>query len=123
MVLSKAGSVREYLASLPAEQREVIIPLDTYPDTYNGQPLCYAGLAAHKHGYSLYLMAVYLDQKRAEAFKQAFTKAGKKLNMGRSCVRFKRLEDLPLPAIARVIKGMPPREYIAHYEAVKPPRT
>lgn len=150
MVSSAATTVEGYLASLPAERRAVVsavrdvvrrnlpegyreamdfgmigyaIPLERYPDTYNKQPLCYAGLAAHKGHYSLYLMSAYVGGARADWLKQAFAKAGKKLDVGRSCVRFKSLDDLPLPAIGEFIASTTPDQFIAAYqEALAAPR-
>jgi len=144
MVRSAAKTVAQYLASLPAERRRVVaavrkviranlpsgyretmnwgminyeIPLRHYPKTYNGQPLCYAGLAAQKNNYALYLMSIYEDSAQAAWFRDQFRKAGKKLDMGKSCVRFRRLEDLPLEAIGRVIASTPVEQHIARYEA------
>src|SRR5207248_6246879 len=79
------------------------VPRERYPDTYNGQPLCYAALAAQKNHYAIYLTCVYQDPEQAAWLKGEFRKAGKKLDMGKSCLRFKRLEDLPLEAIGKVI--------------------
>jgi hypothetical protein len=92
------------------------IPLDKYPDTYNGQALCYAGLAAQKNHYSLYLMGAYTDPKRAKWIEREFKKRGKKLDMGKSCLRFKSLDDLPLDVVGEVIASMPPDEFIKEYE-------
>ena len=143
MVQSKASTVREYLEELPPERREVIskvrqtilenlpegysesmnwgmisyeIPLERYPDTYNGQPLGYVALAAQKRHYSLYLMNVYQDSEKEAFLKRGFVEAGKKLDMGKSCVRFKKLDDLPLEVIGEVIGGTTPEEFIEDYE-------
>jgi len=139
-------SVDAYLESLPAERREVVktlrelvlknlpkgyeesfewgyptyeIPLAKYPDTYNKRPLAYAAIAAQKHHYAVYLMCVYQDAKLRARLEDDFAKAGKKLDMGKSCIRFKRLEDVPLPAIGRAIRAVPPAKYIAAYEKVR----
>ena len=144
MVMSKAPTVSQYLASLPADRRKIVgavrklikanlpagyketmgwgaicysVPLSVLPDTYNGEPLCYAALAAQKNYCSLYLMSVYGDAVRAKAFKAAFAKAGKKLDMGKSCVRFKTLDDLPLDVIADTIAATPMAKYVAAYKA------
>ena len=141
-----AKSVDAYLKGLPAERRAVVkalrelvlanlpkgyeesfewgfptyqVPLAKYPDTYNKRPLCYAAIAAQKHHYAVYLMGVYQDEKLRAQLKADFAKAGKKLDMGKSCIRFKQLEDLPLPAIGRAIKAVSPAKYIAAYERVK----
>ena len=139
-------TVAQYVASLPSEKRRVVaavrkviranlpkgyvealswgvisyeIPLKRYPDTYNGKPLCFAGLASTKSGYSFYLTCIYQDPKLLTWFRKAFAKAGKKLDMGKSCVRFKQLEDLPLDVIGEVIAMVPVDSFLAHYESVK----
>lgn len=143
MASSKAATVAEYLEELPEERRRVVsavrdvilknlpegyeesmnwgmisyeIPLEQYPDTYNGQPLGVAALAAQKNNYSLYLLSVYQDSEQGEWLKEEFRKAGKKLDMGKSCVRFKKLDDLPLDVVGKVIAGTPPDAFIALYE-------
>ncbi len=146
MVMSKAKTVAAYLAELPADRRKTIstvravirqnlprgyresigygmicytVPLSTYPETYNGQPLCYAALAAQKNYCALYLMNVYGDTPTAKAFREGFKKAGKKLDMGKSCVRFKTAADLALDIIGKTIAATPMKAFIARYEAVK----
>jgi hypothetical protein len=143
MASSKAETVEQYLQELPEDRRAVIsavrdvvvrslpagyreamnwgvisyeVPLEDHPDTYNGQPLMYAGLAAQKNYYALYLTSVYSDPAREQWLRDAFAQAGKKLDMGKSCVRFKKLGDLPLDAIGTLIAGTPPAEFITLYE-------
>ena len=91
------------------------VPLDRHPKTYNGQPLCYAALAAQKSYLSLYLMPI--DAAALARLKTAFAKAGKKLNMGKSCIRFKRADDLPLDAIGAEIAAVPAVKFVEHVEA------
>lgn len=141
---SKAATVAEYLAALPEDRRRVVskvrsvirkhlpkgykenigwgaityeIPLAKFPDTYNGQPLCYAALAAQKNFYTLYLMGPYGDPKQRAALEDAFKSAGKKLDMGKSCVHFKDVDDLPLPAIGKLIASIPAERWIETYKA------
>jgi hypothetical protein len=143
MVSSAARTVDAYLNSLPEDRRKDIsavrdvvrkhlpkgyveqmdfgmicycVPLDRYPQTYNAHPLCYAGLAAQKNYNSVYLMGVYGDGANAKKFKAAFEKAGKKLDMGKACVRFKSVDDLELNAIGDTIASMPVDDYITMYE-------
>jgi hypothetical protein len=97
------------------------IPLKRYPTTYNGQPLLYAALAAQKQYYALYLMCVYQDPKLERLLKEGFARAGAKLDMGKSCVRFRKLEDLPLDAVERIVASTPPDQFIAWYERVRKP--
>ena len=145
MVQSRAATVADYLAELPKERRDVVsavlkvvrknvpsgyreamlwgmpcwaVPLETFPDTYNGQPLCYAALAAQKSFFALYLTCVYGDPANTRTLKEGFAKAGKKLDMGKSCIRFRRLEDLPLDVIGQVVASTPPEALIARHEAV-----
>ncbi len=91
-------------------------PLERYPKTYNKQPLAYAALASQKNYCSLHLTAVYQDKTAVEWLQTEFAKAGKKPNMGKSCVRFKKLDDLPLEAIGRAIAGTPVEEFLGRYE-------
>ena len=143
MVQSKAKTVKGYLEELPQERRAVVsklrdvvrrnlpagyeeamaygmiawqVPLARFPETYNGQPLMYAALAAQKSGYSLYLTCAYVDSKSKTALVQAFADAGKKLDMGKSCVRFRKLDDLPLEAIGKFIGAVPVKDYLSFHE-------
>jgi hypothetical protein len=95
-----------------------VVPLRVEPNTYNGQPLYYIGLAAQKHFYALYLMGVYGDPKQSAYIKKAFATAGLKLNMGKSCIRFTTIEQLPLPAIARLIRWTPMRRLIDLHQTI-----
>jgi hypothetical protein len=94
------------------------VPLERYPNTYNGQPIGIAGLAAQKNYYALYLMSVYSNPATEAWFKNAFKKAGKKLDMGKSCVRFKQLDDLPLDVIGEAIARVPVEKLIALHDSV-----
>jgi uncharacterized protein YdhG (YjbR/CyaY superfamily) len=143
MVTSKAANVEEYLDELPPDRREVVsevrqtildnlpegyvesmnwgmisyeIPLERYPDTYNKKPLAYAALAAQKNHYSIYLMGCYADSEQDAVLKEGFEQAGKRLDMGKSCVRFRKLDDVPLDVIAGVIASTTPEQFIAIYE-------
>ena len=133
------ASVEEYLASLPADRRaeiervrEVVtrnlpagyeegvgfgmicysVPLSAYRDTYNKQPLMYAALASQKNYLSLYLMPVYPDNALEKRLRAAFAASGKKLDMGKSCIRFKRAADLPLDAIGDIVAAVPMDRWI-----------
>ncbi len=149
MVSSKAATIEQYLAELPPERRAEIsrvrdvinqalpdgyregmawgmigwvIPLERYPDTYNGQPLAYAALAAQKNSNSLYLNCVYASEERTERLKQAWAATGKKLDMGKSCIRFKKANDLALDVLRDEIASTTPEQFIEIYERVKPPK-
>jgi uncharacterized protein YdhG (YjbR/CyaY superfamily) len=150
MATTSAQTVNEYLASLPPERREVIsavrdavrahlpegmserfssgmisweIPLERYPTTYNKQPLAYAALAAQKNHYALYLMCAYVDPAQDRALRDGFAAAGLKLDMGKSCLRFKRLADIPLDVIGNVIGSTSVEGYIARYEEAREKRS
>ena len=97
MVRFGAKIVGEYLAELPADRR--------------------AALAAQKNYLSLYLMNVYADKETERWFVERYRASGKKLNMGKSCVRFKRVDDLPIDLIGDAIARTPVAEFIKRYEA------
>ena len=146
MVSSRAATVAGYLAELPEDRRAEIervrdlvngalppgyvegigygmigwvVPLTRYPDTYNGQPLVYAGLAAQKNYNSLYLNCVYASQNRTDRLKREWASAGKKLDMGKSCIRFKKADDLALDVIRDEIASTTPDEFIQIYEEAR----
>jgi Domain of unknown function (DU1801) len=146
MVKSAATTVDQYLEEMPAERRaaavkvrDVILrnlpkgyeesvawgmityelPLARYPDTYNGQPLCYAGLAAHKDHLSVYLTGAYADPVVAKSIKDGFKKAGKKLDMGKSCIRFRAADDLALDVIGKAVAAVPPDAFVKQYEKAR----
>ena len=137
-------TVKAYLAELPADRRAVIsgvrkmilknlpvgyveamrwdmisyeIPLSVYPNTYNDQPLSFAGLADEKNHYALYLTCIFSSPRHLAILKDAYAKAGKKPDMGQSCIRFKTLAELPLDAIEKMISGSPPKTLIKIFEA------
>lgn len=92
------------------------IPLERYPETYNGQPLSYAALASQKRHVSLYLMGVYCDQSTRQWFEHEAGERGARLDIGKACVRFSKLEDLPLDLVGEAIAMIPVNEYIRIYE-------
>jgi hypothetical protein len=92
------------------------VPLEVYPDTYNGQPLVYAGLAAQKNHTALYLNCVYATEARTERLRAAWAASGKKLDMGKSCLRFKRPEDVAEDVLARTIRSIPVDHFLAEQE-------
>ena len=146
MVSSKATTVADYLSELPAERAAVVahvrdlinqampagyregigygmigwvVPLDVYPDTYNGMPLSYVGLAAQKNHFSLYLSCVYSSPERTARLKAAFAAAGKSLDMGKSCIRFKRIDQLAEEFLAAEIASVTPAQFIAISEEAR----
>jgi hypothetical protein len=94
-----------------------VIPLTDYPETYNGQALGVAALASQMRYMSLYLMNVYGNPDTENWFHERYHASGKKLDMGKACVRFKTLDDLPLDLVAETIALTPPSTFIERYEA------
>ncbi len=88
------------------------VPLKTYPDTYNSQPLMYAALASQKNHMAVYLMGIYSAEGSRREFETAYKATGKRFDVGKSCVRFKKLDDLPLPLIGDTIAGMAVEEFV-----------
>ncbi len=143
---SKAKTVREYLASLPDDRRKALqavrkvirknlgpgykegmqygmigyfVPHSVYPDGYHcdpEQPVPFAGLASQKNYMSLYLSSVYGSEGQEDWFRKAWAKTGKKLDMGKSCIRFKKIEDVPLEVVGRAIKRIPVKKFLKQYE-------
>ena len=146
MVSSKAPTPEAYLAELPPERaafvsrlRDLVnanlpdgyvermswgmigweVPLERYADTYNSQPLVYAGLAAQKNHTALYLNCVYASAARTERLKRAWAAAGKTLDMGKSCLRFKGPADVAEEVLAETIRSIPVDTFIPEYEAAR----
>lgn len=143
MVSSTATTVDQYLRELPDDRRAAIaavreeilanlpegyeetmqygmisyiIPKSRYPETYNGQPLALASLANQKNHMAIYLNNVYSEPGSKDWFRDEYAKTGKKLDMGQSCVRFRRLENLPVQLIGRAIARTSVDDFIADYE-------
>ena len=98
------------------------VPHSVYPPGYHcnpKEPLPFVGMASQKNHMSLYLMCVYGhgDSSALEKFQKAWAKTGKKLDMGKACVRFKKLDDLALDVIGATIKSIPVKDYLKYYEA------
>ncbi len=144
MVSSKETTPAAYLAGLPPERRAVIaavrkvvrqhlpdgyvetmnwgmlsyeIPLSRYSVTYSKQPLSYIGLAAQKNNFALYLMSVHGDKRLHDKLVASYDAAGRKLDMGKCCLRFKRIEELPLDIIGEIVAATPVETMIAFYES------
>lgn len=143
---SKATTVKAYLAELPPDRREAIeavratilknlpkgyeegmqygmigyfVPHSIYPAGYHcdpKQPLPFTSLASQKNHMAVYMGCIYGNPIELKKFLAAWEKSGKKLDMGKSCVRFKKLEDLPLKVIGDAIKRVPVKKFIEFYE-------
>ena len=92
-----------------------VIPLERYPVPYNGQALQYAALASQKNYMSLYLMNVYSDEAVERWFVDRYKDSGKRLDMGKACVRFKSLQDLPIDLVGEAIALTPVDRFIERY--------
>lgn len=145
-VHSAAASPRAYLDELPDDRRRAVaavravirrnlprgyreamnwgmiayeVPLRTFPDTYNGQPLMYAALASQKHHMAVYLSGIYGSEPLRAWFEDAYRATGLRMDIGKSCVRFRTLDDLPLDLIGEAIAAVPVDEFIAMHEAAQ----
>ncbi len=146
----KTTTVAEYLAALPEDRRRVIkalrtvirknidkpfkesieggalaytLPHSVYPDGYHcnpEQPLPFAGVASQKNHIGLYLFCIYCGADGPELFRKQWLASGKKLDMGKSCVRVRKLEDIPLDVVGRAIKRITAKKFVAAYEAALP---
>ena len=143
MAKSSAETVKEYLNELPEGKREVVkklrqivsdnlpngyqermnwgmisyeVPLTKYPSTYNKKPLLFAAISAQKNYFSLYLTPVYQSKELEKELKKEYKKADLKVNMGKSCLRFKKLSELPLEFIGELISRIEVEDFIRIYE-------
>jgi hypothetical protein len=144
---AKPATVDQYLAALCDDRRQVLqavrtvildnldkdyeegiqygmigyyVPHRVFPAGYHcdpKQPLPFAGLASQKNSMSLYLMCIYGSPEHEQWFREAWLASGRKLDMGKSCVRFRRLDDVALDIIGEAIRRIPARDYIARYQA------
>ncbi len=144
---SKAATVEEYLKELPEDRRAAIskvrqvirknlpkgitegmqygmigyyVPHKIYPAGYHcdpKQPLPFAGLASQKNHMSFYLCSIYQNTELEQWMRAQFAAKGKKLDMGKGCIRFRKVEDLPLDVIGEVVGRVPLADVIANYEA------
>ena len=142
--MPKATTVRAFLASLDAERRTTIeearrivlehlpkgfeetivygmigyvIPLSRFPDTYNGQPLMLAGIASQKNYVALHMMGAYMNPPTRKILETGFKRAGKKLDMGKGCLRFKSVDDLALEVVGDAIGSISADAYIAIHDS------
>ncbi len=149
---SRAETVSQYLAGLPADRRRALaelrkviranldpairegmqygmigyfVPHSVYPAGYHcdpKQPLPFASIASQKNHMALYLFCLYCDPQEVERFRREWLETGKRLDMGKSCVRFKRIEDVPLDVVAAAIRRMTAKRFIEFYERNIGPR-
>jgi hypothetical protein len=147
---SKAVTVAQYLKELPADRREAVeairntilrnldkgfqetiqyggigysVPHSLYPAGYHcdpKQPLPFAGIGNQKNHIGVYLFCIYIDEGLQREFVEGWKKSGKKLEMGKSCVRVKKLDDVPLDLLGKTIKKVKLKDFVAMYEKVIP---
>jgi len=142
---SNAKTIEQYISELPAERREAIqkvrqivlenlpegyqetmnwgmisyeVPLSTYPNTYNKKPLMYAALASQKNHMAIYLSGIYINEQARQDFESAYKATGKRFDVGKSCVRFRKLEDLPLELIGKAIALVSVDEFVKRTKEV-----
>ena len=127
-VAAELGAVRDLVRRhLPAGYAEVVrknmivweVPLERYPDTYNGHPLWYAALAAEKSYLSLHLMPVYASKPLQEKLEAGFKAAGKKLDMGKACIHFRTAGDLALEAVGEIVASVPLEQWVQVAKAAR----
>ena len=143
---NKAKTVKEYLEILSEDRKQAIlkvrdvilqnlpvgivetmnwgmityqIPLELYPNTYNGQPLMFAALASQKNHMAVYLSGIYSDDNLRKKFIADYKATGKRLDIGKSCVRFRKIDDLPLKLIGKAISAVEVKSFIEIYNNVR----
>jgi hypothetical protein len=146
LTIPAARTPDEYLTQLPPERRAAVaalrdvivrnlpdgyvegmefgmisyhVPQERLSKTYNGRPLMYAAIANQKHHVALHLMNVYGDPETRAWFQERWAASGKKLDMGKACIRIRRLDDVPLDIIGQAIARTPVDRYMAKYEALR----
>lgn len=99
-----------------------VVPLSRYPKGYHatkGGPLPFISIASQKNHIALYHMGLYGSPELMQWFEEAYTQHSSiKLDMGKSCIRFKRLDQIPFDLIGELCQKMDVDEYIAQYEAI-----
>lgn len=143
----KPATVAKFLGGLPKDRRDTIravrkvildnlddgyaeimqngaigyvVPHSVYPPGYHcdpTQPLPYVGIVSQKHHMGVHLFCVYCSEAEQRRFREAWIKTGKKLDMGKSCVRFKKIDDVALDVIGKTIKRTPVKKFVAYYES------
>jgi hypothetical protein len=146
----KVTTVQEFLSSLPEDRQAAIstlrdtilenlpegyeegvhdgilsyyVPHSLCPDGYHcdpKQPIPFAGISAKRKKMSLHLFCVYVDQAAKERFVNGWKKSGHKLDMGASCVRFTKIDKVPLEVVGKTIKSIPVDHFLELYEASVP---
>ena len=146
---SKAKTVSAYLAELPADRRKSIeqvrkvilkslpkgyeemmqygmigyaVPLSLYPQGYHckkDEPLPFISLASQKNNMAIYFFCLYQNAAEKAQFVKEYKASGKTLDMGKSCIRFKKPEDLALDVIGKAIARTPVKKFVQTYEKAR----
>lgn len=146
MVSSKATSIEGYLAELPPSRRDDVarlleivraniqpghveaiewgmicfqVPMSVSGPTYNKLPLANVAIAAQKNYLSIYLLGIYASEELTQQFESRWVTSGKKLDMGKACVRFKSLKDADLETLAWATGLLDPVEFTEMYLAAR----
>ena len=144
---AKPVTITQYLAALPKDRRDAIqavrkviranldpklkeviqygaigyvVPHSVYSAGYHcdpKQPLPFAGIASQKNHMSIHLFCIYTAEDEQRRFRDAWVKSGKRLDMGKSCARFRKIEDVPLDVVGKTVKRITAKKFIAAYEA------
>lgn len=148
----KVQTFEEYLEAIPADRKEAVsklrdaiksnlqpgfeegiqygmigffVPHSVFPAGYHcdpKQPLPFAHIASQKNSINLYLMCTYGDTDLRDWFVSEYQKTGKKLDMGKSCFRFKKPEDIPYELVGQLISKISVETYIQTYLSNLTPR-
>jgi len=148
-MISTANSVEEYLSELPVERKEALqavrqvilknlpigyeevmnwgmityeVPLSIYPDTYNKKPLMYVALASQKNHMAVYLIGIYMDDQLRRDFEAKYLATGMKYDVGKSCVRFRKLDDLPLQLVGEAIAAFSVDDFVNRWKQLQSTR-
>lgn len=146
MVHSAATSVDQYLAELEPERREQVqflrklcrkhlpaeldefmnwgmisyqVPFEIAPNTYNGQPLLFAAIASQKHYISLYLMSIYAFDEARERFESEWKASGKRFDVGKACIRFKTVDQLPIVVLTEAMQSVSVERFVQRYAELR----
>jgi Domain of unknown function (DU1801) len=150
---SEAKTVKQYLSELPEDRRGPMtklravfkknlpkgfaesmqygmiaysVPHSLYPAGYHcdpTKPLPFAAIASQKNYISVYLMSAYADSEVEASLRKSFAGAGRKLDMGKCCLRFKKPDEIPFDIIGKAIAMVSVADWIRQYEStIKQPR-
>ncbi|MFI4881976.1 MAG: DUF1801 domain-containing protein, partial [Phycisphaerales bacterium JB064] len=150
MAHAKAATIEQYMAALPEDRRQAVdairavinknidkafehgmqygmpawyVPHSIYPAGYHcdpKQPLPFASVASQKGHIGIYIFCIYQDEALRDWFIDAWKTSGKRLDMGKSCIRVKKLDDVPLDVLGKLFKKVKAKDFVAAYEQLRP---